>query len=320
MKVVFISDNGYRHKKIRINIWLHILLPVLLVVAGYSIVERTDFFSFNSHVLSSKKDNKAYENFSQVINKLSVLDAEVLRLNTLNTHLALKSNIEIADFDLSNSPAQGGVIDSNYFGSTIVRKNDIQNSINRVERGLDKQKLKLKNLLASLEIKEAEDYLAKLSSTNDSRVPQSAENNHNIQSNGITYDFSAPLVKGYISSTYGDRRDPIDGSLRHHGGLDIAARNGSNVYAIANGFVNFSGKRGAYGNLLEINHSESLTSRYAHLDSNLVTRGQLVRKGDLIGKVGATGRVTGPHLHLEIRKNNKITDPKLYLNAALKNL
>ena len=67
-----------------------------------------------------------------------------------------------------------------------------------------------------------------------------------------------------------------------------------------------SGKRGAYGNLLEISHSESLISRYVHLDSYLVEKGQLVKKGDLIGKVGATGRVIGSHLHLEIRENNKI--------------
>jgi murein DD-endopeptidase MepM/ murein hydrolase activator NlpD len=136
----------------------------------------------------------------------------------------------------------------------------------------------------------------------------------------VTYDFSTPLLNGYVSSPFGNRRDPINGSLRHHGGLDIAAKKGSNVYAIANGFVSFSGKRGDYGNLLEINHSESLTSRYAHLDSYLVKNGQLVKKGDLIGKVGATGRVTGSHLHLEIRKNKKTMDPKLYLNDALRSL
>ena len=85
-------------------------------------------------------------------------------------------------------------------------------------------------------------------------------------------------------------------------------------------FCQLFGKAGAYGNLLEINHSELLASRYAHLDSSVVERGQLVKKGDLIGKVGATGRVTGPHLHLAIRENNKITDPKVYLNDALRNL
>ncbi len=65
------------------------------------------------------------------------------------------------------------------------------------------------------------------------------------------------MKKGYISSPFGNRRDLINGTLRHHGGLDIAANKGSYIYAIANGFVSFSGKRGAYANLLEINHSES---------------------------------------------------------------
>lgn len=320
MKVVLISDNGRRHKKVTINIWLHILLPVLLLVAGFAVAKKTSFFSFASHALSSKNDDKAYENFAQVLHKLGVLDAEVQRLNTLNMHIASKSNLDINGFGLSNAPAQGGTVGDNYFTSSIVRSNDIKMSVSKTERNLETQKLKLKNLVASLEIKEAEEYLAKLSHINVSNAIKSTLKSQGRKDKKITYDFSTPLVSGYISSPFGERRDPINGSLRHHAGLDIAAKEGSYVYAIANGFVSFSGKRGAYGNLLEINHSESLRSRYAHLESYRVEKGQLVKKGDLIGKVGATGRVTGPHLHLEIRENNKIIDPKFYLNNALKNL
>lgn len=320
MKVILISDNGHRHKKLTINVWLHILLPLLFLVVGFSITKKTNLNSFASQVLSSKKDNQAYENFSQMLSKLSVLDAEVLRLNTLNTHIASRSDLDINDFDLSNEPARGGAIENNYFGSSIVRKNDIKKIVTKIERNLEKQKLKLKNLVASLEIKEAEEYLAQLSHINVSNAIKPTAKSQDLKGEKITYDFSTPLEKGYISSSFGERRDPINGSFRHHGGLDIAAKEGSYIYAIANGFVSFSGKRGAYGNLLEINHSESLRSSYAHLESYMVEKGQLVKKGDLIGKVGVTGRVTGPHLHLEIRENNKITDPKFYLNDALKNL
>jgi hypothetical protein len=111
---------------------------------------------------------------------LSVLDAEVQRLNTLNRHIASKSNIDINDFDLLHSPAQGGILESNYFGSTVVRNNDIKNSVSKIERNLNNQKLKLKNLVASLEIKEAEDYLAKLSHINEYRdIQQTAKNQNN---------------------------------------------------------------------------------------------------------------------------------------------
>jgi murein DD-endopeptidase MepM/ murein hydrolase activator NlpD len=316
MKVVLISDNGQRHRKITVNIWLHIVLPILLLVVGISFVSqfsRLSQISFSSSQLSNS-DKKAHDNFSQVLNKLSVLDAEVQRLNTLSTHIASKNKLDITNFNLSNVPAQGGAIERKYFGSSVVRSNDIKQSVDKIERNIDKQKLKLKNLVVSLEIKEVEEFLENLS--NSTKV---IENNRKERGRRITYDFSTPMKKGYISSPFGDRRDPINGSLRHHGGLDIAAKKGSNIYAIANGFVSFSGERGAYGKLLEVNHSESLKSRYAHLDKYLVKKGQLVKKGDLIGKVGATGRVTGPHLHLEIRENNKIIDPKVYLKDALSN-
>lgn len=319
MKVVLISDNGKYHKKATINIWLQLLLPVLILVAGIAFAKNIGSFFLSSNVklstLASKSDDTAYKNFNAILAKLGVLDAEVQRLNTLNTLIASKDSFDIKNFDLSNEPARGGVVEGSHFGSSIVRSNDIKKSVNKIESDLEKQKLKLKNLVASLEIKEAEEYLAGLSSVVQPKIKIQVK-----KENKIAYEFSTPLKKGYISSPYGERRDPINGSLRHHGGLDIATIKGTPVYAIANGFVSFSGKRGAYGNLLEVNHSESLTSRYAHLDSYLVKKGQLVRKGDVIGRVGATGRVTGPHLHLEIKENNKIINPNNYLNDALKNL
>ena len=315
MKVVFISDNGLHHKKITINIWVYILLPILCLVAGLFSYSLYSHFS-SSQVLPITNDSKVREDFSLVLSKLSALDAEVQRLNTLSTHIASKSKLDIKAFNLSHVPAQGGAVDKSYYGAAIVRNNDIQKSVSIIERNLAKQKLKLRNLVVSLEIKEAEDYLSSLSN----KAVKPISKSQNIRNEGIVYDFSTPLKKGYISSPFGDRKDPINGRLRHHGGLDIAANKGSNIYAIANGFVTFSGNRGAYGNLLEINHSESLKSRYAHLDHYLVKKGQLVKKGDLIGKVGDTGRVTGPHLHLEIRENNKIIDPKVYLKDALKDL
>ncbi len=102
----------------------------------------------------------------------------------------------------------------------------------------------MKNLIASLEIKETEDYLSKLSYTNESSAIKPIAKHQYNKSKKVAYDFSTPLLKGYISSPFGDSRDPIDGSLRHHGRLDIAAKKGSHVYAKANCFVSFSGKRG----------------------------------------------------------------------------
>ncbi len=311
MKVILISDNGNHHKKLKIDLLLHIIFPVLIVVAAVAFLKIISTSS-PSQALSSKNDDKAFANFQRVIYKLSVLDAEVQRLNILNGALASKSKLDIDKFNLKNKPARGGARTSSYFGSSVVRDSDLKKSVKNIEIGVEKQKLKLKNLLATLEVKEAEKYLERLSLS--SNLPSKSV------SKSPNYDFSTPLESGYISSGYGKRRDPINGSIRHHSGLDIAAKKGSNVFAIANGFITFTGKKEAYGNLVEINHSETLKSRYAHLDVILSRKGQLVRKGDLIGKVGSTGRVTGSHLHLEIKENNKITNPKNYLNDALKNL
>lgn len=303
MKLIFISDNGNHHTKLNLNIWLHLILPLLVVV---SIV----FALFFKSSLITEKDNAAFGDFSIILNKLTDLDAEVHRLNSLSTFIASKTQLDINDFSLSNKPAMGGSNTVNhYFGSSIIRKKDLVSNIKVIEKRLQKQKLKLSNLVATIEIKEAEANLAKL-------LAKPSENKPTPQA--VHYEFSTPLKKGYISSPFGDRRDPINGSLRHHNGLDIAAKKGSKIYAIANGFVTFQGKKGAYGNLLEISHSESLKSRYAHLDGFSVKKGQLVRKGEVIGTVGETGRVTGPHLHLEIRENNKIMDPNIHLKNALK--
>ena len=322
MKVVLISDNGNYHKKVTVTLWLHILLPLAFITTLTLGAVAFGFFTPGSGLLASKYDKKAFTNFDSVLYKLSLLDAEVQRLNTLSAFIAKKSKVDIKDFGLKKAPARGGSIKStnNYFGSAIVHKKDVKSSVKDIENSIEKQKIRLHNLLTSLEIKEAEDDLAK------NLTPKSSSSKYTNQfaplkasRNSLkVYDFATPLRKGYISSKFGKRRDPINGSVRHHNGLDIAAKTGTNVYAIANGFVTFKGWKGAYGNLLEVNHSESLKSRYAHLSAFLVKKGDMVRKGDLIGKVGATGRVTGPHLHLEIKENNKIIDPNVYLSDALK--
>ena len=111
------------------------------------------------------------------------------------------------------------------------------------------------------------------------------------------------------TSSFGLRTDPITGEERSHKGLDLRAKYGVPVYASASGRVLFTGVAGGYGNLIQIKHKDGYVTYYGHLSKILVKSGQKVRRGTLIGKVGATGRVTGPHLHFEIRKNGKALDP-----------
>ncbi|MFJ2737998.1 peptidoglycan DD-metalloendopeptidase family protein [Streptomyces sp. NPDC087317] len=104
-------------------------------------------------------------------------------------------------------------------------------------------------------------------------------------------------------------------SSGHHTGLDFPAPVGTSIRAVAGGTVSSVGTGGPYGNHLEINHGGGLTSLYAHMSKILVKLNRVVAQGDTIGQVGATGNVTGPHLHLEARVNGRPTDPMPYLTS-----
>ena len=124
---------------------------------------------------------------------------------------------------------------------------------------------------------------------------------------------SWPVTSGYLSSTYGVRKDPFTGRRRKHNGIDLAGPRGSDILSVANGAVIFNGRKGAYGRVVEIQHTNGVISRYAHIEKSLVKKGQLVTAGEIVAYIGSSGRSTGPHLHLEILKNNKNIDPLVFL-------
>jgi murein DD-endopeptidase MepM/ murein hydrolase activator NlpD len=116
-------------------------------------------------------------------------------------------------------------------------------------------------------------------------------------------------VAGWLSSSYGTRRDPFTGARDFHPGLDISANAGEPVIATADGRVTTAAANGNYGNFIEIDHGFGISTRYGHLSRYGVVEGQHVRRGDVIGHVGSTGRSTSPHLHYEIWMNGRLTNP-----------
>lgn len=120
-------------------------------------------------------------------------------------------------------------------------------------------------------------------------------------------------IKDYtMSSGYGVRIDPVYKSRKFHAGLDFAASAGTEVFATADGKVSFAGTKGGYGNTVDINHGYNYTTRYAHLSKILVPEGKEVKRGELIGHVGSTGKSTGPHLHYEVRFKGEPQNPVNY--------
>ncbi len=120
-------------------------------------------------------------------------------------------------------------------------------------------------------------------------------------------------VTGRISSHYGNRMDPFTGDRELHMGVDIASLYGTVVRAPADGAVIFAQRKAAYGNLVILDHGNGLTTRLGHLARFAVRSGQKIRKGDIIGHVGTTGRSTAPHLHYEVRFNDHAVNPRTYL-------
>lgn len=123
-----------------------------------------------------------------------------------------------------------------------------------------------------------------------------------------TWGYPLPQTSFKINSTFGEIRKKGNSSYPHQG-IDISAEKGTPVLAIKEGKVIFAGKSGNYGLLVCIEHPGQWETRYAHLNSIAVKKGKKVKKGQVIGKVGATGNATGPHLHFELRKNGIVVNP-----------
>lgn len=130
------------------------------------------------------------------------------------------------------------------------------------------------------------------------------------------YEASGPLsasplaADARLTSSFGERHDPIEGDVRAHAGLDLAAPAGTPVRAAGPGVVVRAGDAGGYGNMVVIDHGGGVTTRYAHLARADVKPGDHVAAGAAIGAVGQTGRTTGPHLHFEVRRDGQPVDPR----------
>lgn len=136
------------------------------------------------------------------------------------------------------------------------------------------------------------------------------------------YEASRKIPMGYpyiglITSLFGYRRNPISNSGKEfHRGLDIKGPYGDDVRSTADGIVYFAGKGGGYGNIIKIKNGFGYSTFYGHLSKIFVKTGAVVKAGDVIGKIGSTGRSTGSHLHYEVRKNDEPINPELFLTIS----
>jgi len=215
--------------------------------------------------------------------RVGELQAQANRLNALGDRLTRVGKLKDGEFNFNELPGQGGSETA-----SDVASGDLLSSLDSLQSQFAHSGRQLSVLEALL-------FDQKL---DNKRTPAG---------------MPAP---GYISSGFGGRSDPFGGGRAHHLGIDIDANAGDPITSAADGVVSYSGWRNGYGNTIEIDHGNGFQTLYAHNSSNLVKVGDVVRAGQLIGKVGSTGRSTGAHLHFEVKLNGRQVNPRQYLDKV----
>ena len=139
----------------------------------------------------------------------------------------------------------------------------------------------------------------------------------NLQVGAIAVPSEKPVKMAAFTSGYGTRSDPFNGNVARHMGIDLAGPTGTPIYATADGVVSDAGwNSGGYGNLVKLDHGRGVETRYGHLSAILVSAGQRVTRGQLIARMGSTGRSTGSHLHYEVRIEGKAVNPIPFMKST----
>ncbi|MBQ2890714.1 MAG: peptidoglycan DD-metalloendopeptidase family protein [Clostridia bacterium] len=207
---------------------------------------------------------------------------------------------------------------------------DISTEIEAIKKTQEGEKAILAQQKASLDSKQAELEKVKKTLMSDAAAAQRIIDEEIRKQNALKAQMSGSLSKGngtvsngyflwptpsctYITSHFAPQRvNPVTGKLRPHTGTDIGAQYGANIIAAAGGTVKFAGWNGGYGNCAIIDHGGGVSTLYAHMSSLLVSAGQYVSAGSLVGRVGSTGNSTGPHLHFEVLINGTAVNPMQY--------
>ncbi len=226
----------------------------------------------------------AQENLNALAMRLGVIQAKVTRLEAASSRLTSVVGISSDEFDFEQIPAIGGMMDAEYQQEFNVP--DFIQSMEALSEKVDDHKQQLSML----------DSMMLVDKLENAAVPS-----------------GNPIADGWISSGFGKRTDPVSGKHDFHKGLDFAGKKGTEIYAVSNGVVTWSGKQKGYGNLVEIDHGHGYVTRYAHNEENLVKVGDKVEKGQTIALMGSTGRSTGTHVHIEVEQDGKLIDPRPYL-------
>lgn len=234
---------------------------------------------------SQKSQSYVSNNLQLMATRLGELQGRIMQLDALGERVSGLAGVKREGGQAAVKPGQGGP----YLPAPMTA-DELQQAIDRLAGLVDSRADELAVLESRLLEKRVRDRL----------LPT-----------------TLPVKEAMLGSSFGHRSDPIAGLRAMHEGLDFSAESGTPVVAAADGVVLSAEYHSDFGNLVEIDHGEGLISRYAHLSRLDAKPGSLVKRGELIGAIGTTGRSTGPHLHFEVRMLGVAQDPAVFLKRGV---
>ena len=303
MNIILVSDSLAKSRSVTLSQTQVILIMLGVMIAGFVLAMATYMVTMkfsvdlrNPYLRSlmatvhaddlRRNETETRDNLNALAAKVGELQARILRLDAFGERLAKAAGIKPTEFRFDEKPGQGGPAVS---PGRELSMPEFQRLLDELSHLLDDRSDKL-GVLDSLLM---DDRLARK-----------------------TIPTTLPVTSAYYSSNYGYRLDPITGRSSFHTGVDLIAPPGTPVVAAAGGVVSKVAYVPEYGNIVEIDHDNGLTTRYAHLLKSQVRMGEVVMKGQPIAQVGSTGRSTGPHLHFEVREKGIPLNPNKFLSMG----
>ncbi len=306
MNIILFSRKNGKSYNLQLTRWFHLAIPAAVMIFVVGLTLGTGYFmglrGGNQPIISNwkadisqqrweiqsvKEESQAHIN--ALTQRLGKLQAHVNRLDALGNKLVTMAGLDDGEFNFSQSPGIGGPAASMDKPVAEAHVTQIDEAFYRLEKKLEDRQQQLQVL------------------------------DHLIMSRNLhkqVYPAGRPVNQGWISSSYGLRTDPFTGKPEHHQGMDFAARLGSDVVAVAAGVVSNASERHGYGYMVEIDHGNGYVTRYAHNKGVEVKPGDAVKRGQVIAKVGSSGRSTGPHVHFEVLQNGKRVNPAKFIETS----
>lgn len=308
MKVIIVSKRHGRTRSFNLGGWTRALLSIcaLMVPVGiggvaglhYAESDGSDLLTGDTHqawsdALAAQKSDvedakqHAREQLTALTLRMAELQARLVRLDALGERLTHIAKLDKGEFDFSEPPALGGP--ESLSSGEAYRSPDFISVIDQLTDNIDNRERQLETLEALMTKRKIQRDI---------------------------FIAGRPVKKGWMSSRFGRRTDPFNGRIAWHAGVDFAGKMGADVVSVAAGVVTWSGKRSGYGQMVEVNHGNGFSTRYAHNQKNLVKVGDVVKRGQVVALMGSSGRSTGPHVHFEVYKHGRAVDPASYIRRA----